>query len=79
MQGDDLIQTWLWTKRVHARDVTRLKFVHIPRLERIVAPRLLVHRRGGGMSWFHSADPELLVQFAHRVAAYTGKVAERTN
>lgn len=75
LQGDVLSQSWLWHKHVHAREAVHLKLVHVPALEFLIAPRLLVRRRGGGMTWIHSADAELLVQFAHRVAAHTGESA----
>lgn len=64
----ELSQTWVWTKRVRVGDVASLKLVHLPWLERIVAPRLLVRRRGGGVTWFHSADPQLLIAFSLLVA-----------
>ncbi|WP_326533928.1 hypothetical protein [Pseudorhodoferax sp.] len=64
----ELSQTWVWTKRVRVADVASLKLVHLPWLERIVAPRLLVRRRGGGVTWFHSADPQLLIAFSLLVA-----------
>jgi len=42
--------------------------VHIRMLERVIAPRLLVRRRYGGMTWFHSADASVLVAFGEQVA-----------
>lgn len=69
LQDGELSQTWLWTKRARVADVASLKLVHIPWLQRLVAPRLLVRRRGGGVTWFHSADPQLLKEFAALVAA----------
>lgn len=68
LEGDTLVQTWLWDKRVRAQDVTQLKLVHIRMLERVIAPRLLVRRRYGGITWFHSADAQVLVAFGHQVA-----------
>lgn len=69
LEGDLLTQTWLWTKREHAGEVAQLKLVHWRWLERIVAPRLLVRRRNGAITWVHSADARLLEKFAERVAA----------
>jgi hypothetical protein len=69
LEGDVLTQTWLWTKREHAADVAQLKLVHWRWLERVIAPRLLVRRRNGSVTWFHSADARLLTAFAERVAA----------
>ena len=68
LEGDVLTQTWLWNKRVSAADVTQLKLVHIRMLERVIAPRLLVRRRYGGITWFHAYDPKVLVAFGQRVA-----------
>lgn len=68
LEDDVLIQTWLWDKRVSAQEVAQLKLVHIRMLERVIAPRLLVRRRFGGMTWFHSADAAVLVAFGEQVA-----------
>ena len=68
LDGDMLTQTWLWNKREHADNVASMKLVHWRWLQRIVAPRLLVRRRNGAMTWFYSADAQLLVGFAERVA-----------
>ncbi|MDM0016100.1 hypothetical protein [Variovorax saccharolyticus] len=69
LEGDVLSQTWLWNKREDAADVAQLKLVHWRWLERVMAPRLLVRRRNGAVTWFHSADARLLTGFAERVAA----------
>ncbi|MDR2155818.1 MAG: hypothetical protein LBE78_12485 [Burkholderiaceae bacterium] len=68
LDGDDLHQSWLWPKHVRAADVASVKLVDMPGLRQIVTPRLLVRRRGGGMTWFHSADPQLLRTFCAQVA-----------
>lgn len=67
LAGDTVVQTWLWDKRVSASDVATFKIVHWPWVQAIVAPRMLVRRRGGGITWIHSADPALLVAFGHAV------------
>lgn len=68
LEGDMLVQTWLWDKRVKAQDVAQLKLVHIRMLERLIAPRLLVRRRMGGITWFHAYDPQVLIAFGEQVA-----------
>jgi len=68
LEGDVLTQTWLWDKREDAANVAQLKLVHWRWLQRIMAPRLLVRRRNGAITWFHSADARLLTGFAERVA-----------
>jgi len=68
LEGDQLTQTWLWNKRVRVHEVTQLKLVHWRWLDRVMAPRLLVRRRNGAVTWFHAADARLLTTFAERVA-----------
>ncbi|MDB5966627.1 MAG: hypothetical protein JWQ72_3127 [Polaromonas sp.] len=68
LEGDVLTQTWLWTKRERAADVAQLKLVHWRWLESIMAPRLLVRRRNGAITWFNAADARLLTAFAEQVA-----------
>lgn len=63
IEGDTLVQTWLWTKRIRASDVVQMKLVHIRALEAVLAPRLLVRRRGGSITWFHAADADVLRAF----------------
>ena len=70
LEGDELIQTWLWTKRERASNVTQLKLVHWEWLEQIMAPRLLVKRRNGAITWFNAADARLLTGFAECVARH---------
>ena len=69
LEGDVITQTWLWNKREDAADVANLKLVHLRWLERVMAPRLLVRRRNGSVTWIHSADARLLTGFAQRVAS----------
>ncbi|WP_051236491.1 hypothetical protein [Ottowia thiooxydans] len=73
----ELSQTWIWNKRVRTNDVAQLKLVHLPWLERIMAPRLLVRRRNGTTLWFHSADARLLSNFAEQVATPSAFMARK--
>lgn len=66
LDGDQLTQTWLWTKRVKASDVAQMKLVHWPLLEAVVAPRLLVRQRSGAILWFYASDGRLLRAFMER-------------
>lgn len=68
LEGEVLTQTWLWTKREQAAEVAQLKLVHVRGLEQVMAPRLLVRRRNGAITWFYAADARLLTGFAERVA-----------
>lgn len=56
-------QTWIWNKRVLVKEVSQAKFIYLPYLSWLVAPRLVV-RSGGGVYVFHSASPEVLQAFA---------------
>lgn len=58
-----IAQTWLWNKRVAVRDVTQAKFIYIPYLSWLIAPRLVV-RVGMGVYVFHAASPRVLEAFA---------------
>ncbi|MDF1484319.1 hypothetical protein PY257_03850 [Ramlibacter sp. H39-3-26] len=75
--GVRISQSWLWgPKSAEVHDVAHLKLVHWQALERIVAPRLLVRRRNGSLTWFHAADARLLTAFAARVADGMGKAPQ---
>ncbi len=75
LEGDVLTQTWLWTKRADAAEAAQLKLVHWRWLERVIAPRLLVRRSNGAVTWFNAADARLLTGFAERVAQRAMKKA----
>lgn len=49
-------QTWLWKKRVVIAEITQAKFICIPFLSWLIAPRLIV-RAGIGLNVFYTADP----------------------
>ncbi len=71
LQGNTLHQTWIWDKRVTVQEASQLKLVHWPGLQAVMAPRLLVRKRNGGVVWIHSANPALLTTFCERVAHQT--------
>ena len=73
LQGDEITQTWLWNKRVHARNVAQLKLVHWPALDWIMAPRMLIRQRSGVTVWIHAADAQILTAFANRVYQPPGR------
>lgn len=60
-------QSWLWRKRVRWCDIAQARIVGVPGLEWLVAPRLVVRPRSGGVMVFHSADREVLAAFARFV------------
>ena len=53
LEGEVMTRGWLWNKHTDANDVVHLKLVHIRWLERAMAPRLLVRRRNGAVTWIH--------------------------
>ena len=57
-------QTWLIDKSVAIDQITQVKFIAIPHLEWLIAPRLVVQVRGRGSYVFHAADPHVLQAFA---------------
>lgn len=65
--GGMIVQTWLWDKRVRAADVASFKIVHWPWFQAVIAPRILLRRKGGGITWVHAADAGLLVAFGESV------------
>jgi hypothetical protein len=58
-------QSWLWHKQVALADITQAKFIYVPYLQWLIAPRLMVRARGRGLFMFHAADPQVLQRFAH--------------
>ncbi len=58
-------QTWLWPKEVALADITQAKFIFVPYMGWLIAPRLVVRARGRGLFVFHAADEKVLQKFAH--------------
>jgi len=57
-------QSWMWDKEVAWADVVQSRIVAVAGLEWLVAPRLVVRVRGGGMTVFHAADRRVVKAFA---------------
>ncbi|MDP2817352.1 MAG: hypothetical protein Q8O29_03550 [Polaromonas sp.] len=62
---DSIRQSWLWPKEVALADITQAKFIYVPYLQWLIAPRLMVRAKGRGLFVFHAADPQVLQRFAH--------------
>lgn len=58
-------QSWLWRKEVALADITQIKFIYVPYMRWLIAPRLIVRARGRGLFVFHAADDKVLQKFAH--------------
>lgn len=56
-------QTWLWKRRVELADISQAKFIYVPWLSWLLAPRLIV-RAGPGVRVFYCADPEVIRAFS---------------
>lgn len=65
MDATHIRQTWMWPKVVALNEVTQAKFIYVPYLSWLVAPRLVVRVQGRGMFVFHAASPAVLRAFAH--------------
>jgi hypothetical protein len=61
-------QTWLWHKRVRIADIRQAKFIYVPYLSWLIAPRLVV-RAGPGVNVFYSASPDVQRAFACLMSA----------
>jgi hypothetical protein len=61
-------QSWIWRKHVRWADVAQARLIGVPGLEWLIAPRLVVRPRGGGIVVFHSADRRVLAAFASFVS-----------
>ena len=64
IDGAVISQTWYVHKSVKIHDITQIKFIVIPHLEWLIAPRLVVRVKSRGSYIFHAADPQLLAAFA---------------
>jgi hypothetical protein len=56
IDGLAIEQTWVWKRRVLLADITQAKFIYVPYLSWLIAPRLIV-RAGPGINVFYSASP----------------------
>ena len=63
IDGVAIEQTWLWKRRVALSDITQAKFIYVPWLRWILAPRLIV-RAGPGVRVFYCADPDVIRAFS---------------
>ncbi len=63
IDGQAIEQTWVWKRRVLLADITQAKFIYVPYLSWLIAPRLIV-RAGPGVNVFYSASPQVQRVFA---------------
>lgn len=77
VEGGVIAQTWLWNKRVDTAAVVNAKFVYVPGLAWLIAPRLIVRTRDGVVTQFHAADAAVLSAFAELTLDLRARKAER--
>lgn len=65
IDASSIRQSWLWPKEVALADITQIKFIYVPYMRWLIAPRLIVRARGRGLFVFHAADDKVLQKFAH--------------
>jgi hypothetical protein len=63
IDGLAIEQTWVWKRRILLADITQAKFIYVPYLSWLIAPRLIV-RAGPGVSVFYSACPAVQQAFS---------------
>lgn len=59
IDDEHIEQTGPWRKRVRLADISRVKLVRVPGLERVIVPRLVV-RTSDGLTTFAVGDPAVL-------------------
>lgn len=75
IDASSIRQSWLWPKQVALADITQAKFIYVPYLQWLIAPRLMVRARGRGLFVFHAAEPQVLQRFA-RLSLGLGAAAD---
>ena len=65
----EIVQTWIWTKRVRWADVVQAKLIYLPGLAWLVAPRMVVRGGAGIVTLFNAADPQVLAVFTRYALA----------
>ena len=60
-------QTWIWNKRIAIDQIRQAKFIYVPHLTWLIAPRLVV-RSGVSATVFYAAEPAVQKAFARWVS-----------
>lgn len=64
ISATEISQTWLADKQVRIAEITKAKFIYIPYLSWLFAPRMVVRTQNGFLTMFYAADPKVLAAFA---------------
>lgn len=58
-----LFQSWVWDKRIDARDLAFCRLMRVPGLDWLLAPRLYARTLGGRFAVFYAGSPALVAEF----------------
>jgi ABC-type transport system involved in Fe-S cluster assembly fused permease/ATPase subunit len=64
IDAQSIRQSWLWPKQVAIASIVQARFIFVPYMSWLIAPRLVVRVQGRGMYVFHAADRTVLQAFA---------------
>ena len=73
ISATEISQTWLADKHVRIAEITKAKFIYIPYLSWLFAPRMVVRTQNGFLTMFYAADPKVLAAFAQLAMLTQGK------
>ncbi|MDB5857760.1 MAG: hypothetical protein JWQ76_1449 [Ramlibacter sp.] len=68
LDGEQLRQTWVWTKKMDLRELAYGRLIRVRGLEWLIAPRLYVRTLLGKFQVFYAAEPEMVAEFERLVA-----------
>jgi hypothetical protein len=67
LDGEQLRQTWVWTKKMDLRELAYGRLLRVRGLEWLIAPRLYVRTLLGKFAVFYAAEPEMVAEFERLV------------
>lgn len=68
LAGDEIRQTWMWTKRMELRELAYVRVIRVRGLDWLIAPRLYARTLLGKFAVFYAAEPQMVAEF-ERLAA----------
>lgn len=60
LDQDELVQTWLWNKRMPVRELAYARLIRFAPLDWLIAPRLYLRNLTGRFTVIYCADPRVL-------------------
>lgn len=67
LDGEQLQQTWVWTKKMELRELAYAKLIRVRGLEWLIAPRIYVRTLLGKFQVFYASDPAMVSEFERLV------------